>query len=631
MGRMHFSFVFNAVQLRLRPAVLRALLLAVVALSCVAAAYDPIAAKVDARILAVADAVQAGASLPRLYALPSRVARPGDVRINDGRIQVYLVPAENVSAPDLLSAAFGLAMKVELVDAESRRIQAWVEAASVRTLASLHEVGRILLPDYAVTRTGSVTSAGDGILRADALRAREGLDGSGVKVGIISDSASMASLNGAFLSGDLPDPSAIMIGANPAGTDEGTAMMEIVHDLAPGAGLAFYGVETDLDMVTAIEWLTSTAGCDVIVDDLGFFFEPYFEDGPIAKKAADVIARGVSYHSAAGNEAAEHYAGTYRPVGVGSVERHDFGGGDTTMKIRIGGGGVASVILQWSEPFGQAGDDYDLVVLGADEATELASSRAVQDGNDDPIEAVQLTNSGSSPVIRNITIERKSGVVDDLRMFVLGATVLEHAVLAGSIFGQPGAAGVVAATAISAFDPGHDTIESFASRGPTRIDFPLPALRAKPDLASIDGVAVSGQSGFPTTFFGTSAAAPHTAALAALLLQGGLTTPAEVRSCLQQGAVDLGAPGADDIFGAGRADALAAFDACVGSNCGDANADGSRNATDALIALKAAIKVEPCELCRCDLDGEGTITADDALAILQSGIGLPVPLMCVAC
>ncbi len=142
---------------------------------------------------------------------------------------------------------------------------------------------------------------------------------------------------------------------------------------------------------------------------------------------------------------------------------------------------------------------------------------------------------------------------------------------------------------------------------------------------------MSGQGGFPTTFFGTSASAPHTAALAALLLQGGLTTPAEVRSCLQQGAVDLGAPGDDGVFGAGRADGLAAFDACMGSSCGDANADGSLNATDALIALKAAIGVEACELCRCDIDGRGTITAGDALAILQLGIGLPVPLMCATC
>ena len=531
----------------------------------------------------------------------------------------------------LRAASFGVTMKIEHVDASSRRIQAWVDAARIRPLASLREVGGIRLPDYAVPRIGSVTSAGDGILLAGALRSREGLDGSGVTVGVISDSAGTASLNGAFLSGDLPDPSAILIGSNPAGTDEGTAMMEIIHDLAPGADLAFYGVQTDLDMTTAIEWLASVAGCDVIVDDLGFFFEPYFEDGPIAKKAAEVVARGVSYHSAAGNEAPEHYAGTYRPLLVGGIERHDFGGGDTTMKIRIGGGGAADVILQWSEPFGKAAANYDLVILAGDEVTEVAASRTVQNGSGDPVESVHLVNTAASAVTRNVTIERKSGPIEDLKMFTLGATVLEHAVLRGSIFGQPGVAGVVAATAISAFDPGHDTIERFASRGPTRIDFPSPVVREKPDVASIDAVAVSGQSGFPTIFSGTSAAAPHTAAVAAFLVQGGLTTPADVRNCLQQGAVDLGAPGTDEVFGAGRVDAVAAFDVCLDRNCGDANGDGLRNATDALVALRTAIGLASCPLCRCDLDDRGRITVGDALAILQSAIGLPVALMCARC
>src|SRR4029078_12793778 len=76
---------------------------------------------------------------------------------------------------------------------------------------------------------------------------------------------------------------------------------------------------------------------------------------------------------------------------------------------------------------------------------------------------------------------------------------------------------------LTALDPGLDDVEPFSSRGPSRIDFPAPDTRAKPDLVAFDGVAISNARGLPAcppscAFFGTSAAAPHTAGVAALLL-----------------------------------------------------------------------------------------------------------------
>ena len=62
----------------------------------------------------------------------------------------------------------------------------------------------------------------------------------------------------------------------------------------------------------------------------------------------------------------------------------------------------------------------------------------------------------------------------------------------------------------SCLDTTNSTIEFFSSQGPT-IDG-----RMKPDVVGIDGVAISGAGSFGTTFFGTSAAAPHVAGIAAL-------------------------------------------------------------------------------------------------------------------
>jgi hypothetical protein len=144
---------------------------------------------------------------------------------------------------------------------------------------------------------------------------------------------------------------------------------------------------------------------------------------------------------------------------------------------------------------------------------------------------------------------------------------------AGSIVGHPALEEVVAVAAIDAADPGLDEVESFSSRGPARIDFPVRVDRAKPDLAAFDGVAISNAGGFPAcppscAFFGTSAASPHTAGVAALLLQKDASlTPAAVQAALRQGAVDIGAAGFDDASGFGRLHALASAEAIGVAQC----------------------------------------------------------------
>lgn len=115
----------------------------------------------------------------------------------------------------------------------------------------------------------------------------------------------------------------------------------------------------------------------------------------------------------------------------------------------------------------------------------------------------------------------------------------------------------MATAAIDASDPGNDDIEAFSSQGPSTIFFPAPETRQKPDVTAIDGVSVTGAGGFPSPFSGTSASAPHVAGVAALLKEG-FTTAAEIVDALKNSAVDLGDPGADNTFGAGRVDAFAA-------------------------------------------------------------------------
>jgi len=203
------------------------------------------------------------------------------VRIDDaGAIQVY-VHVEEVSE-GAVAALEAAGLDVEAPCPTMRLLQGWVSYASLDDLAAVGGVRSITLPSYAVTRTGSVNTEGDAILNADDVRSRFdalGIDGSGITVGVISDGIEHAA--NVQATGDLPEEIAADEDHLGSG-DEGTAMLEIIHDLAPGADLAFYAVGSSSEMEGALEFLIGE-GADVIVDDIGFYGEPMFEDGAVAE------------------------------------------------------------------------------------------------------------------------------------------------------------------------------------------------------------------------------------------------------------------------------------------------------------------------------------------------------------
>ena len=134
----------------------------------------------------------------------------------------------------------------------------------------------------------------------------------------------------------------------------------------------------------------------------------------------------------------------------------------------------------------------------------------------------------------------------------------ENLVAADAIYGHQAVPDVVAVAAVAASSPG--TIEPFSSNGPVTHLFPSPTVIRKPDICAPDRVAVSGADGFRTVFVGTSASSPHIGALCALVWSGRPDlSAAAVRSALYSSAVDLGAPGRDDVYGWGRADGAAMY------------------------------------------------------------------------
>jgi hypothetical protein len=435
-------------------------------------------------------------------------------------------------------------------------------------LRALPYVRRHETPGAPWPAVGSVTTAGDGVHRGPAARAAAPGAGSGVAVGVISDGVER--MGASVDSGDLPAGVELVPAGGPAAGAgrEGTAMLEIVHDLAPGARLLFAAPRTSAEMVVAIEALAG-AGAAVIVDDLVFTDEPKFSDGPVALAARRFARGGGVYVTAAGNFARTHWIGDYRsggPAAIGGGEYagiHLFAAKDAGNGVRVPGGGEVLAVLQWNEPFGGAGRDFDLVLVreGSGGDAVLAASTEVQGGSGNPYEALRWLNDGGAPADVYLAVAEFQGGGARTRLnlvvFSRSAVALEHVVPGESVFGHAAVEEVLSAAAAPAGAP--QAIEAFSSQGPATVFFPQRETRLVPRIAAVNGVETAvGRSGFfANPFFGTSAAAPHVAGCAAIV-RGVAPDGAGTGAALLATALDVGAEGTDELAGAGLLDCAAA-------------------------------------------------------------------------
>jgi subtilisin-like proprotein convertase family protein len=448
------------------------------------------------------------------------------------------------------------------------------------------------------TGLGFASSQGDMAHRTAIYRGLTGATGAGVKIGVLSDG--VANLAQAQATGDL---GAVTVLTGQTGTgNEGTAMLEIIHDLAPGAQLFFATGNTSLPSFANNIRALRTAGCDIIVDDILYFVESPFQDGQTAavvspnnagavtQAVKDVAAAGALYFSAAGN------SGNLNDGQSGVWEGNFAAGAATAAPVPIGGtlhrftgtqdfdtvidASAFPTNLFWSDPLGASANDYDLFRLNSTGTSVSSSSTNIQDGNDDPFE--QVTNNVDNA---RIVIVKKTGAAS--RFLHLNTNRGRLSVgTAGQVHGHPATNNdftfAVAASSASAVFPNtfsaSSVVETFSSDGPRRFFFRgdgsviTPgnlsatggAVLSKPDFTAADAVAVSGAGQFFTPFFGTSAAAPHAAAIAALVKSANPGfTQAQMRSALFALALDIEAPGVDRDSGAGILMAVPAQPLCT--------------------------------------------------------------------
>ena len=455
--------------------------------------------------------------------------------------------------------------------AQHRAVRAWVSLGALEQLAGLGEVERVRPASEATTNVGAVTSEAESTHLVGVARKAYAINGEGVKIGVLSDGVTHLAESQAR--GELPSVNVLPGQAGVSDTGEGTAMLELVHDLAPGAELyfatAFAGTASFAENIRSLH----AAGCRIIVDDVTYFDEPPFQDGPISRAVSDVSAAGTLYFSSAGNSGNKNdgtssvWEGDFADGGPASIGRggrlHTFG--PSTVNPLLPGGGFRRVDLHWNDPIGKSANDYDVYVLDS-AGNVVASSNNTQNGNDDPYESINSLGTGD-----RIVVVKFSGAARYLRLSAgrayltystTGVTYGHNASGASNAFSV--AATWVRSSAAPFSGGAANPVEIFSSGGPRRM-FYAPdgtaltpgnltstggVVLQKPDFTAADGVSTS-VPGFES-FFGTSAAAPHAAAIAALLWSyNPALTPAQIRTALVQTALDIEEPGPDVDSGAG--------------------------------------------------------------------------------
>jgi subtilisin family serine protease len=429
---------------------------------------------------------------------------------------------------------------------------------------------------------------------ADVAHTTFNVKGAGIKVCVLSND--VTHLQEAQNNGSL---GAVTVLPNQAGTTqagEGTAMLEIVHGIAPDAPLMFAtGMTDDVQMATNIDGLAN-ANCKIIVDDVSYFNESPFQDGVITQAVNRAAAKGILYFSSAANNGnakagtSRTWEGNFKAGPTGAIGlQHTFDANNTQsswynriLPDQGGGndphdacpsGGYAN--LFWSDPLGsqsnRAADLSDYALYAIDETgAVLASDTTTHLPTTDPYREVQIPDNSSSRTVA-IVIVKTAGKPD--RFLHLDVTCGRSTYQTdGSTRGHNAAEQGISVAAISAngrstpFQGGPTVgVEYFSSDGPRRMFFKpdgtpyksgdrlanAAATFSKPDLTAADGITTDLADFAP--FYGTSAAAPNAAAIAALIWSYNPNlTAVQVLTAMKTSALRIVSPvGWNNLSGAG--------------------------------------------------------------------------------
>lgn len=513
-------------------------------------------------------------------------------KIKGGKVQVVIEAVSESTARALERQVAQSGGDVELV--YGTWVQALVPIAELERLADLDGVAFIRAPVRAQRDQGSVVSEGRKVIGAPAWNGA-GLDGKGTKVGILDDFKGYEALLGR----ELPSRDRVVTRSfrrdgrmyDPELSHElavhGVAVAEVIHDVAPGAGLHLAAFGTDVEFRRAVDWMIEQK-VNVINSSGGFPSGCFRGDGlfePHIKKAREA---GITWTTSAGNTGDSHWEGSWQDRNGNSL--HEFVGTDegNTVDVKLveytysTGQKVATFMIlaffSWEASCTGASNDYELGLYREIEG-RLEPLPPLYQGEGQLID--WLWRPGIPIKILLATLDFPVSEVGTIKRFHLGIRQLRYAAPPARLdFVVPccfekmeyietrGSIAVIEPaispntitvgafhhdpTRCPSWAPCPGGLLAYSSRGPTKDG------RIKPDITAPSHVSTSTYGSFrggekDQGFDGTSASAPHAAGAAALVKQAfPAFTPKQIQEFLEGHAEDRGARGKDNDWGAGQ-------------------------------------------------------------------------------
>jgi subtilisin family serine protease len=473
------------------------------------AVAQPPASKIEKSLLELAALAEQGQTL-RAQDLASQ----HHINLEGGYLTVIVEPQEGLSATVDEQALNALGATVEARSSMLLRVRLPLTrlneiAEHVPGIAFIRRPYR-----WAELREASplIQQLSQGLLPTGALLFQsQGFRGQGVKVAIID-----AGFSGLYLAVKDRVLSAASIAFTKdytgkgllEGGEHGSAVAEIVHEMAPEAQLYLMKIGDEVDLANAVDDAIRM-GVQVINHSIGWF-DTDFDDGTgvindIVRRAR---AHNILWVNAAGNQAQAHWIGRFRDDNHNGWA--DFGLGQESLALDMPLGGLIDLILVWND-WPVTDQDYDLFLTDA-QGKVLASSEDRQTGSQPPREELQYVADQPGVYYAKVRAYRATRPMW-LRLFQIesGATFrlpTPH----GSITAPADCTCALAVAAVNVEQWESGPQEPFSALGPTFDG------RIKPDITGPDGVDNLFFSERLGGFLGTSAAAPHVAGAAALLL-----------------------------------------------------------------------------------------------------------------
>ncbi|MCB9742695.1 MAG: S8 family serine peptidase [Alphaproteobacteria bacterium] len=473
----------------------------------------------------------AGASVavhPELVEAWALASERGD----GGAPLIVVLELESAEAGDgALAALRAQAPEATLQARSGALLQVSLPAHRALALAALPGVLRARPPWRATPK--EVISEGAEALFVDYDWWAEGVTGQDITVGVLD-----VGFSGLDRLDEDERPARIEWVGEVGSSTHGANVVEVIHDVAPDAGVRLYTFSTDVEFLEVLD-AAVLDGVDVINASIGFD-NVWHADGTSPMSAGvDAAARaGVVYVAAAGNEVGRYRIGELRDAdGDGIVEI------DGAPEVVLARGTQVAASLRWSEPFGEAAVDLDLELVDDDGVCD--AGRDTQDGAGLPYEAARCV---SPTGVTRARIRLSSGDPEGLTAWIYAPSGLgsaEPEARSGTLTLPADAEGAIA---VGALDLSTGELLDYSSQGPTDDG------RLKPELVAAGEVSTA--SAGRLSFQGSSAATPHVTGLAALIVdRRPRARPETVRELLTDYAEDLGEPGWDNEFGAGAAQA----------------------------------------------------------------------------